>query len=341
MAIPSSMSLSTYRKRKPTTELLLHSSSHPRIDYTAREQHEGSVESLLKHYIGIYDAEAQEIQLIEAKKMSVRSTLRSEEAEVREEQLAQRKNVCLHTLTTQLWFRCIEERDHGLTTPTQHSNLTKRQQLGLEFGTKKAQKAIRSITENAVSSSRLSPNASQQDIESAIKNNPSAAAVLESMTASAEAAPSKESLQAIIDDAKPRPKHNTNATKIEDVYSITSPGVMGEELLQLVKVKPWFEAIENGKSVSTTSRFVTHRIRELILGREDGGEAVKKVKVCRYLLVLVQFYKALRASKKGGVRLLPKPEVLREKVETERAVLDLVKRRFAGAGYITFQFLRC
>lgn len=94
MAIPTNISLSTYRKRKPNNELLLHSSSHPRIDYTAREQNEGGVEGLLKHYIGIYDAGTQEMQLVEAKKMSVRSTLRSEEAEVREEQLAKRDSVC-------------------------------------------------------------------------------------------------------------------------------------------------------------------------------------------------------------------------------------------------------
>lgn len=150
------------------------------------------------------------------------------------------------------------------------------------------------------------------------------------MAAKAEDAPTKEAMQAVVDEARPRPKHNPGAKKVKDVYPVNEPTVMGEELLQMVKVKPWFEAIENGEGVSTTSRFISNRLQDVILGRNEDSDAVRKVKVCRYLLMLVQFYRALRPAKKGGARGLPKPEVLREKLGTEEGILSKVKRKFAG-----------
>ena len=61
----------------PGPELLLHSSVHPKLDWTAREETSSGVESHLKHYIGIYDPEKGKLQLKEAKKLVVQSTLRS------------------------------------------------------------------------------------------------------------------------------------------------------------------------------------------------------------------------------------------------------------------------
>ena len=61
----------------PGPELLLHSSAHPKLDWTAREETSNGVENHLRHYIGIYDPEKGKLQLVEAKKLVVRSTLRS------------------------------------------------------------------------------------------------------------------------------------------------------------------------------------------------------------------------------------------------------------------------
>ena len=61
----------------PGPELLLHSSAHPKLDWTAREETSNGVESHLKHYIGVFDPEKGKLQLTEAKKLVVRSTLRS------------------------------------------------------------------------------------------------------------------------------------------------------------------------------------------------------------------------------------------------------------------------
>ena len=69
----------------PTPELLLHSSAHPKLDWTAREETSNGVESHLKHYVGIYDAGKGKLQLIEAKKLVVRSTLRSAAISINDE----------------------------------------------------------------------------------------------------------------------------------------------------------------------------------------------------------------------------------------------------------------
>lgn len=82
--MPSSASFEPYRttsiesssKRAPRDELLLKSESHPKLDYTAREEGQSSTEPRLKHYLGIFDPKTGELELIEAKKMVVRATVR-------------------------------------------------------------------------------------------------------------------------------------------------------------------------------------------------------------------------------------------------------------------------
>lgn len=61
----------------PGPELLLHSSTHPKLDYTAREEASNGSENYLSHYIGVYDPESGQLQLVQARKAVVRSTLRS------------------------------------------------------------------------------------------------------------------------------------------------------------------------------------------------------------------------------------------------------------------------
>ena len=61
--------------------MVLHTSSHPTMDYTAREEDGVKMESLLKHYVGVYDPETGELQVVEAKRMSIHGTIRSRKAE--------------------------------------------------------------------------------------------------------------------------------------------------------------------------------------------------------------------------------------------------------------------
>lgn len=63
-----------------SSNLLLHSSDHPTIDYTAQEE-SGLQDDLLKHYIGIYDPENEKLKLIPARGVTVRRTLRQHGAD--------------------------------------------------------------------------------------------------------------------------------------------------------------------------------------------------------------------------------------------------------------------
>jgi DNA-directed RNA polymerase I subunit RPA49 len=102
---------------KPSTHsVILHSTKHPRLDYTATPS---SVESPVAHYLAVYDPKAQKLQIVPSHHLSLRSTLRSETQEVKE-------NEAKKTMAQQ------------------------RVELGQEFGTKKSKKAIASKTLNAI-----------------------------------------------------------------------------------------------------------------------------------------------------------------------------------------------
>lgn len=68
-----------------TKELLLHSSEHPKLDYTAREEELGGTDALLKHYVGVYDPETGNMELMEARKMVLRGSVRAQQATVEDE----------------------------------------------------------------------------------------------------------------------------------------------------------------------------------------------------------------------------------------------------------------
>ncbi len=84
-----------------TKELILHSSEHPKLDYTAREEDAGGVDSLLKHYVGVYDPETGKMEIIEARKMVVRGSVRAHQATAQDD---------ISMVSLQIWSfraRCI------------------------------------------------------------------------------------------------------------------------------------------------------------------------------------------------------------------------------------------
>lgn len=68
------------RPRHRNDDLLLHSTSHRTLDYTARENKPKDGQPLLKHYIGVFDPATGDLQLVEAKKMVVRGAVRAQQA---------------------------------------------------------------------------------------------------------------------------------------------------------------------------------------------------------------------------------------------------------------------
>ena len=60
--------------------MLLHSSSHRTVDFTGKEDSALSTDAALQHYVGIYDPATGELQVVNAKKMEIRGTVRARDA---------------------------------------------------------------------------------------------------------------------------------------------------------------------------------------------------------------------------------------------------------------------
>ena len=304
VTFPPKLSMKAYRKPRDiytssvvksaitTSEHLLQTSAHPRVDYVAREEEGGEVEGLLKHYVGVFDEQAGKLELVRVRPMVVRGHVR------------------------------VTDEDVGPATKAS-TGLSARSTLGLEFGNKKSQRAIQALTKNAISpmkSGRPVPGSSQST------EDPVASAVVSSMAAATLSMPTRQDLQAAADESKPRPQPNLSAETPADVYPIDQ--LVGQGTLRQLTVQEWQNAVEREEDILTKSRFVSHRILAVV----TSGD-IRKIKVLKYLLLLLDWYGALLLGPKGRGRKVPNGEKLQEKLGTRGS--DLVKQvthRFAGDG---------
>ncbi|KAH0562231.1 hypothetical protein GP486_003068 [Trichoglossum hirsutum] len=215
-----------------------------------------------------------------------------------------------------------ETADNGLVKHYSRSLLN---ELGLTFGTKKSRKAIASQTENAISPAK--PTALH--VSSRGANTPSAVdsattAVLESIAPSVNTMASREDLQKDIDASKPRPKANLDAALPGEVYPIDN--LVGREEMRSLSVKEWEDLVRGGKGITTTSRYVCNRVQRIV---EAGN--VRKLKVLRYLQLLLDFFFSLSKNTKDG-RRLPQRENLEKALGVSDFLVDRVQRRFADRG---------
>ncbi|KAI9762625.1 MAG: DNA-directed RNA polymerase I subunit rpa49 [Chaenotheca gracillima] len=277
-------------------EILLHSSSHPKIDYVAREEGGGGGNDSLKHFVGIYDPHTGTLEVVETRNATVRGTIRSEGGESGE----------------------FKEKQ---------SNQAARQDLGRAFGTRKAQKAIASLTENAIRSPQklkdASANGNTTHRSPPPMSDPAAAAMLESIAESTKDMATREQLQATTDENKPRPAANMDATDPADVYRLES--LVGEEELRALAVREWLTAVEQNRAVKTKSLFVSRRLH----GIASSGD-VQKLKVLRYLLILLDFYSSLKPSKIRSDKKLPDREELKTALGVPDVLIESVRRRFSS-----------
>jgi DNA-directed RNA polymerase I subunit RPA49 len=144
------------------------------------------------------------------------------------------------------------------------------------------------------------------------------------MAPSASTMASREDLQKEIDANKPRPKANLNAKSPEEVYPIDS--LVGQEEMKALSVKEWEDAVAGGKEITSKSRYVCRRVQRI-------GEArdVQKLKVLRYLQLLLDFYFSLGKVSRGG-RKLPQREELRKVLGVPDFLVERVQKRFASGG---------
>lgn len=281
-----------------TPELLLHSSAHPKLDYIAREESSNGSEGHLKHYIGVYDPETGKLQLVQARKLVIRRTL-----------------------------RLSDNDDKGSDSEKDASkNLSARSNLGLAFGTKKSQKAIRALTANAIKASPTKSKSPASGTGRAL--DPLASAVVSSMAQYTSSMPTREQMQADIDENKPIPKPNVGAETPAEVYPVEQL-VGGTNVLRSMNVQELMDKVKAGEDVQTRSLFVSNRLRAVV----QSGD-VKRVRTLRYLLLLLEWYRDLRVGIKGGKKV-PKDEYMGPLMEQYGSeVVREVGRRFADRGCV-------
>ncbi|KAL8771552.1 MAG: hypothetical protein Q9209_002994 [Squamulea sp. 1 TL-2023] len=306
LCFPPNLALKPYSKpQEPTTsssekspftksEHLLHTSAHPKIDYIGREEEGGGTDGLLSHYIGVYDPQSGDLQLVRARKLVLRGSLRSTTAEV----------------------------EGGAKAA---NGLSARYNLGLTFGTKKSQRAIQNLTRNAISPSRKGPSAER---ESKPTLDPVAAAVVSSMAAATPTVSTREDLQAAIDESKPRPRPNLTAETPSDVYPIDQ--LVGSGVLRQMTVKDWQDAVEQNEEVLTKSRFVSHRIQRVV--SEGDVRKIKTLKYL--LLLIEWHNVLLPAPKGKGRKIPDRSLIREKLSRWGSDLADGVEKRFSDGGRI-------
>lgn len=296
---PPRISFKPYKRTTTTsqgqnTELLFQSSEHSRLDYLAQEEQDGSSESQLKDYVGVYDPATSKLQIVPVKRVVVRSTLRSETEEMREE-------------------KARIEAQRGTMT-------AKRAALAAEFGSKKSRKALEDQTLNAIRSSNANdPSGARSDAV--------AESVLQNMANSTVAMPTKEDLAAAVDSSKPRPTANLAAEYPGDVY--TTDTLIGSELMTMLEVKDWVEASAAGQGVAVSSKFVAKRIVKLARNKQ-----IQKLKVLRFILLCINFNAALQGPGGNRPKKIPIKGKLEAVMgdDTPTGCVLAIRRKFASDG---------
>lgn len=197
----------------------------------------------------------------------------------------------------------------------------RRNVLGQTFGTKKARKAIASVTENAISDK----SARRANGDKPQKLDASQAAVLSTIAEKTKNMATKAELAQQMEDTKPRPRANKDAENVQDVYTVDN--LIGTEIMKSIPIKQWQDAMRAKKEVVLSSRFVALRISKCQAN-------VEKLKILRYMLLMLEVINACRVMK--SIRSLPRREELKQLLgDMPEAVLENIKRRFASGNEIS------
>lgn len=306
----------TKRARHRSGDLLLHSTSHRTLDYTAREDKPEDGQPLLKHYIGLFDPVTGGLQLVEGKKMVVRGAVRAQQAADEDMKAQEVPQVLTSRLTDGVFY-----------ADALQSMYDQRTELGQVFGTKKAKKALEAVTLNAIAP-RKTPGAGPENL------NASEMALMASIKDVTMSVPTQQDLQAAVDADKPVPKGNYNAEEIQDVYKPEE--LIGRDILELIQVSDWAQAVKKNEDVKLRSRFVANR-----LSRVGSSEsAVARLRLLRYTYFLQLFLLTARKGKDKGTREIPKKDKLAEELApAPPPVIESIRRRFSDKGIIRKQHI--
>ncbi|ROT38494.1 RNA polymerase I associated factor, A49-like protein [Sodiomyces alkalinus F11] len=288
---------STKKSRRPPAsaqELVLHSAKHRTVDLTARE--EGPTgnggEPLQKQYLAIFDPQTGKMEVMEAKKLVVRGTVRARHA-----------------------------AEEAMTAPADTKSYQDQKiELGQTFGTRKAKKAIESNAMNAIVQDKVGADGSQK-LDAASK------ATLSQIGEATASMATREQLQAAIDESKPVPPANLEAEEIADVYD---PNVfIGAEVLKAVPVRDWHEATQRNDEIQVMSRYVAARVQAM--GVQDRAlEKLRLLRYLHFLVVY--FVHTKEGRQKGTRRIPPKEIMARYLAPAPPPVVEHIRRKFSEGG---------
>ncbi|KAG5981246.1 hypothetical protein E4U55_003139 [Claviceps digitariae] len=301
--IPQNLTFQSYQARDSaetklkygqTKELLLHSTSHPSLDYIAREEGSRQSAPLVNHFIGVYDPKTGKLEVVQAKKMVIRGLVRAK-------QVAE--------LST-----CKKEASESM--------VDRRVDLGQTFGTKKAKKAIHDKALNAIAPQRK-PGEAPAGINWAGK------AVLQSVGEITTQMSTKEELQSAVDEAKPVPKANLDAEDIYDVYDPDS--IIGANILNLVPIREWQERARHSEGIRTTSRFVAARVNA-IATNNDAITRLRVLRYFNFVLTF--YLNTKPGKQRGTRQIPPRDKLRELLAPAPEAVVENIRRKFSDAGVV-------
>ena len=291
------------------SELLLQSSSHPTIDFTATEDSKPE-KAHLKHYVASFDPTTSSLNLVEAKKVTIRGQVRPIPKDVEDQNAADAAAAANAT-----------------------SNYTSRTALTETFGSKKSKRAVASLAENRL----LTGAADDEDPTS----NPLSNALMATMPKDGEL-PNGIAAD-IVQENKPLPRPNLEATTSDAVYPLTSLVFPSPEALKSIDVEDWQKAASEKSDIQTRSRFVASRVDPYAYATLNPVEAnspehlaaLQRLRLLRYLLILIELSYSMSA--KLGMRSgkkVPPAQKLHASLSDPKPPLKIVegiRRRFVPA----------
>ncbi|KAL2854700.1 A49-like RNA polymerase I associated factor-domain-containing protein [Aspergillus pseudodeflectus] len=259
-----------------STELLLQSSQHSKLDFVGREANDDA-DSQLKHYVAVVDPANQSWEFVEVRKVTLRGAVRK--AAAGDEEVEESEDEEMRTMREQ------------------------KTDLTYTFGTKKSRKATQSMAENAQLSN--APSGAATAAESAL---------LDSMPAevAADLAAKAAAVQAEVQAAKPIPQADLTAKHPSEVYPIETLIPNGRATLRALPIKDWQDTISAGLMVATTSRFVSNRVDAIV----ESGNTTQLQILRFILVLLELYRSLRRGGKQSansggpGSRRLPSREDL-------------------------------
>ncbi|ETN40732.1 uncharacterized protein HMPREF1541_05012 [Cyphellophora europaea CBS 101466] len=257
-SLPSNIKFETYATRSDP-RVLLHSSDHDTIDFTAVETRTtSSTESHMKHYVAVYDPTTSHLTVMEARKVAARAQVRQ--------------------------FEKQTDDDHEENAAAPTPGYASRAALTEAFGTKKSKKAVQSIAENrlfALGGSDADPLSHAIHSTVAIDDD------------------GDIDTQEPVRSNKPLPTANLNTEDIREVYPVSSlvfPS--GLVTLESMPIAYWRDRASNNKAIKGLSNFVVNRIVPLLHVQKTTAPSetqahariTQQIQLLRYLELLLQMH---------------------------------------------------